>query len=186
MTRQEYQTIRAVFTERRQAEQAVVELRKAGVDESDYQLEDSAEIGGVKDGISGVLLTVRTSADREQMQSLLRHHGAHHVQVLRHLDDEDPGVAQEEGESSVIYDPIRGRIAEKEQMPADTGGYGLKRDPRVETDATAQPRTYDREVRPDSEVDTGMQRSIFDRPLEETKEEPGSSADPNIRLPRVP
>src|SRR6266567_7132827 len=84
--------------------------------------------------------------------------------------------------SSRHYDPVAG-VTEKgnQGAPVTSSEYGLQRDPAVETDATANPKTYDRNIRPDPLAEDGSQDSSFERPVE-----PGSYNDPNDHLPRIP
>src|SRR5437764_2512625 len=85
------------------------------------------------------------------------------------------------------YDPVAG-VTQKENQgaPVTSSEYGLQRDPAVETDATANPKTYDRNVRPDPVAEDGSQDSSFERPVEPGGVEPGSYDDPNDRLPHIP
>src|SRR6266702_4383565 len=89
--------------------------------------------------------------------------------------------------SSRHYDPVAG-VTEKgnQGAPVTSSEYGLQRDPAVETDATANPKTYDRNIRPDPLAEDGFQDSSFERPVEPGTIEPGSYNDPNDRLPRIP
>src|SRR6266704_1388036 len=88
--------------------------------------------------------------------------------------------------SSRHYDPVAG-VTEKgnQGAPVTSSEYGLQRDPTVETDATANPKTYDRNVRPDPLAEDGSQDSSFERPVEPGTVEPGSYNDPNDHLPRI-
>src|SRR5207248_9336544 len=48
------------------------------------------------------------------------------------------------------YDPVAGVTQKGNQgAPVTSSEYGQQRDPSVETDATANPKTYDRNIRPD-------------------------------------
>ena len=85
------------------------------------------------------------------------------------------------------YDPVAGVTQKGNQgAPVTSSEYGLQRDPAVETDATANPKTYDRNVRPDPVAEDGSQDSSFERPVEPGGVEPGSYDDPNDRLPHIP
>ena len=85
------------------------------------------------------------------------------------------------------YDPVAGGTQKGNQgAPVTSSEYGLQRDPAVETDATANPKTYDRNVRPDPLAEDGSQDSSFERPVEPGAVEPGSYNDPNDRLPHIP
>src|SRR5436305_2994119 len=89
--------------------------------------------------------------------------------------------------SSRHYDPVAGVTQKGNQgAPVTSSEYGLQRDPAVETDATANPKTYDRNVRPDPLAEDGSQDSSFERPVEPGAVEPGSYDDPNDRLPHIP
>src|SRR6266702_7689018 len=73
--------------------------------------------------------------------------------------------------------------------PVTSSEYGLHRDPAVETDATANPKTYDRNIRPDPLAEDGSQDSSFERPVgpvEPGTFEPGSYDDPNDHVPHIP
>ena len=85
------------------------------------------------------------------------------------------------------YDTVAG-VTQKENQGAHvtSSEYGLQRDPAVETDATANPKTYDRNIRPDPLAEDGSQDSSFERPVEPGTVEPGSYNDPNDHLPRIP
>ena len=85
------------------------------------------------------------------------------------------------------YDPVAG-VTEKgnQGAPVTSSEYGLQRDPAVETDATANPKTYDRNIRPNPVAEDGSQDSSFERPVEPGAVEPGSYDDPNDRLPHIP
>ena len=67
-------------------------------------------------------------------------------------------------------------------MPAD--GYGLQRDPAVETDATAG--TIDTQVRPETAEEGRTSNDLFESPVEPDIVQPGGVNDPNVRPPRVP
>src|SRR6266568_5980002 len=85
------------------------------------------------------------------------------------------------------YDTVAGVTQKGNQgAPVTSSEYGLQRDPAVETDATANPKTYDRNIRPDPLAEDGSQDSSFERPVEPGTIEPGSYNDPNDRLPRIP
>ena len=85
------------------------------------------------------------------------------------------------------YDPVAGVTQKGNQgAPVTSSEYGQQRDPSVETDATANPKTYDRNIRPDPLAEDGSQDSSFERPVEPGGVEPGSYDDPNDRLPRIP
>ena len=90
-------------------------------------------------------------------------------------------------ESSRSYDPITGVSDERQQgqaAPVSPAGYGQQRDPSVETDTTAG--TTDTQVRPETAVDDGADKSFYERPVEPGTVQPGSMDDPNVRVPRVP
>jgi hypothetical protein len=73
------------------------------------------------------------------------------------------------------YDPVAGGTQKGNQdAPVTSSEYGLQRDPAVETDASANPKTYDRNVRPDPVAEDGSQDSSFERPVEPGTVEPGS------------
>src|SRR3989440_11287489 len=85
------------------------------------------------------------------------------------------------------YAPVAGVTQKGNQgAPVTSSEYGLQRDPAVETDATANPKTYDTDMRPDPLAEDGSQDSSFERPVEPGTVEPGSYNDPNDRLPRIP
>src|SRR2546421_11199835 len=85
------------------------------------------------------------------------------------------------------YAPVAGVTQKGNQgAPVTSSEYGLQRDPAVETDATANPKTYDRNVHPDPLAEDGSQDSSFERPVEPGTVEPGSYNDPNDHLPRIP
>src|SRR5438874_1456965 len=85
------------------------------------------------------------------------------------------------------YDPVAGVTQKGNQgAPVTSSEYGLQRDPAVETDATANPKTYDTNMRPDPLAEDGSQDSSFERPVEPGTVEPGSYNDPNDHLPRIP
>ena len=85
------------------------------------------------------------------------------------------------------YDPVAGVTQKGNQgAPVTSSEYGLQRDPAVETDSTANPKTYDRNIRPDPLAEDGSQDSSFERPVEPGTVEPGSYNDPNDHLPRIP
>jgi len=98
---------------------------------------------------------------------------------------QEPQQALATNESSRHYDPITGveqESQERQQVPA--GGYGLQRDPTVETDATAG--TIDTQVRPGTAVEKGSSDSLFESPVEPGVVQPGGVNDPNIRPQRIP
>ena len=90
-------------------------------------------------------------------------------------------------ESSRTYDPIIG-VGDSQQQgqsaPVSPASYGQQRDPSVETDTTAG--TTDTQVRPDSVVDEGADKSFYERPVEPGTVQSGSMDDPNARVPRIP
>ena len=81
------------------------------------------------------------------------------------------------------YDPITGVTETERNAPVKSSGYGLQRDPTVETDATA--KTYDTNVRPDAPLESRSKDSLFGQPVEPGTVEPGSPDDPNVRPPRI-
>lgn len=101
---------------------------------------------------------------------------------------QQPQQAPATNESSRHYDPITGveqegqESQERQRVPA--GGYGLQRDPAVETDATEG--TIDTQVRPGTAVEKGSSDSLFESPVEPGVVQPGGVNDPNVRPPRVP
>ncbi len=98
---------------------------------------------------------------------------------------QQPQQVPDTNESTRHYDPITGveqERQEKQQVPV--GGYGLQRDPAVETDASAG--TIDTQVRPGTAVGDGSSNDLFENPVEPGVVQPGGVNDPNVRLPRVP
>ena len=90
-------------------------------------------------------------------------------------------------ETARTYDNISGVSNEPQQgqmAPVSVAGYGMQRDPTVETDATAG--TTDTQVRPDTVVDEGADKSFYERPVAPGTVQPGSVDDPNMRGPRIP
>ena len=74
-------------------------------------------------------------------------------------------------------------MPEEQGAPVNSSGYGMQRDPSVETDATAG--TYDKQVRTETTMERESDDTLFGNP-DEPSVAPGSYEDPNIRSPRVP
>ncbi len=85
--------------------------------------------------------------------------------------------------SSRGYDPIKGPVPEEHGVSVNDSGYGMQRDPSVETDATA--KTYDTQQRPETTMQRESDDTFFGNP-DEPGIVPGSYEDPNIHPPRVP
>jgi hypothetical protein len=85
--------------------------------------------------------------------------------------------------SSRGYDPIKGPGPEEHAVPVNESGYGMQRDPAVETDATA--KTYDTQQRPETTMQRESDDTFFGNP-DEPGIVPGSYEDPNVHSPRVP
>jgi hypothetical protein len=175
-----------VFEESTLAQQAIDELRQAGFGDDhigfavrkDPLVEADASTPGTEKQY--VVVMVRTEDRQQEALDILRRCGASHAGMRSDLLDETNATA-----SSREYDPITGpRSAGSDQAAVASSGYGLERDPTVETDATA--KTYDRNVRPPSVTEEdGSQESFFERPLEPGTVQAGDWDDPNIRHPRV-
>jgi len=84
---------------------------------------------------------------------------------------------------NVDYDPTKGPVPEEHAAPVNDSGYGMQRDPSVETDETA--KTYDTQRRPGTTMQRESDHTFFGNP-DEPGIAPGSYDDPNIRHPRVP
>ena len=86
--------------------------------------------------------------------------------------------------SSSYYDPITGVGQENQPVPAPAEGYGLQREPAVETDATAG--TIDSQALPGTAMENGNSDGLFESPVDPDVVQPGGMNDPNVRLPRIP
>lgn len=98
---------------------------------------------------------------------------------------QEPQQAPAADESTRHYDPVTGveqERQERQQVPA--GGYGLQRDPTVETDATAG--TIDTQVRPRTEAEEASNNDLFESTVAPDVVQPGGVNDPNVRPLRVP
>ena len=151
------------------------------------------------------LVTVRADGRRQEAINILHHYGGYDAgtrlgQVQQGQQTQAPTYTQADqmaepasstgtssNASSRHYDPVAGVTQKGNQgAPVTSSEYGLQRDPAVETDATANPKTYDRNMRPDPLAEDGSQDSSFERPVEPGGVEPGSYDDPNDRLPHIP
>src|SRR5438128_6910085 len=84
---------------------------------------------------------------------------------------------------NVGYDSTKGPVPEEHGVPVNDSGYGMQRDPSVETDETA--KTYDTQQRPETTMQCENDNTFFGNPAEPGIA-PGSYEDPNVRHPRVP
>ena len=84
---------------------------------------------------------------------------------------------------NVGYDSTKGPVPEEHGVPVNDSGYGMQRDPSVETDETA--KTYDTQQRPETTMQRENDNTFFGNPAEPGIA-PGSYEDPNVRHPRVP
>jgi hypothetical protein len=127
-----------------------------------------------------VVVMVRAEERQQEALDMLRRCGASHVGTRSDLLNETNTTTWPRG-----YDPITGPQAEGEdRAPVNSSGYGLERDPTVETDATA--KMYDRNIRPPSVAEEdGSQDSSFERPLAPGTVQAGDWDDPNLRHPHI-
>src|SRR6266536_4986155 len=111
------------------------------------------------------LVTVRADGRQQEAINILHHYGgydagtrlgqAQQTQAPTYTQADqmaEPGTST--GTSSNAsprhYDPVAGVTQKGNQgAPVTSSEYGLQRDPAVETDSTANPKTYDRNIRPD-------------------------------------
>ena len=114
------------------------------------------------------LVTVRADGRQQEAINILHHYGGY---------DAGTRLGQVQQTQAPTYT----------QADQDQVAVGRPtRDPAVETDASANPKTYDRNVRPDPLAEDGSQDSSFERPVEPGTVEPGSYNDPNDHLPHIP
>jgi hypothetical protein len=175
-----------VFEESTLAQQAIDELRQAGFGDDhigfavrqDPLVDPGTSAPGTEKQY--VVVMVRTEDRQQEALETLRRCGASHAGMRSDLLSEANATT-----SSREYDPITGpQSARSDQAAVNSSGYGLERDPTVETQATA--KTYDRNIRPPAVTEEdGSQDSSFERPLAPGTVLAGDWDDPNIRHPRV-
>jgi len=171
-------TIITVQTADRQQEATSILHRNGGYDAGTrfVQVEAQAPVYHVNS-------TGSPEADSSAMQPPLPSQHSQHPQQPQ--QPQPPQQVPETNESTRHYDPIIGVEQERQVRPqVPAGGYGLQRDPAVETDATAG--TIDTQVRPATAVEEGSSNSLFERPVEPDIVQPGGVNDPTIRPQRIP
>jgi len=187
MAMNEQPTVESVFELHSQADAAMYELQQAGFNNEQIRLIDAS---------SRTIVMVQAADRQQEATSILHRNGGYEadprfvqVQAGEPLAN-DPATVETTAQatntnaSSHHYDPIKGVIQDNEVAPVSPGGYGLKRDPSVETDATAG--TLDQQTRPNPALTDGSNDSIFERPISPGTVQPGDINDPNDRGPRIP
>lgn len=178
MAMNEQPTVESVFELRSQADAAMYELQQAGFNNEHIRLVDAS---------GRTLVMVQTAERQQEVTSILHRNGGYEADPRFVEVQADEPTAQETNtnEPSRHYDPIKGVIQDNEATaPVSAGGYGMKRDPSVETDATAG--TLDKQARPNPSLTDGSNDSIFERPISPGTVQPGDINDPNDRGPRIP
>ena len=169
----------STFELRSQADAAVYELQQSGF---------SAEQISLTDASGRTLVTVQTADRQEEAETILHHNGGYEADSRFVEVQAEPTIPVAEptntNESSHEYDPIRGVNKDWQPAPVSSGEFGMKRDPSVETDATAG--TLNTQSRPDPRLEDGSDNSIFERPIAPGTVQPGTIDDPNNRGPRIP
>jgi hypothetical protein len=189
MTTADHAMVIGVFDDGNLAQQAIDELRQVGFRNDhigfavrgDPLMEAEISTRQQEAGKQHVVVMVRAEGRQQEALDVLRRCGASHVARRSDLLGETKTTTT----SSREYDPITGpQFTEGDQAPVSSSGYGLERDPTVETDATA--KTYDKNIRPPSVAEEdGSQDSSFERPLSPGTVQAGDWDDPNIRHPRI-
>ncbi len=113
------------------------------------------------------LVTVKADGRQQEAYNILHRNGGYDVNT--------PAASRQH---APVTGPSTGQPA-----PVNDSGYGMQRDPSVETDATA--KTYDTNVRTETTMERESDDTFFGNP-DEPGVVPGSPNDPNIRHPRVP
>jgi hypothetical protein len=183
MTTAEHSTVMGVFADRAHVEQALNELRQAGF--SDDQVGFSAgnePEGGQKEQADSnteqdssawtgpIVVVVNAENRQEEASDILRRNGANnvssHAQPAREASASVP--ARE-------YDPILGPtlVDEENILPADFSGFGLTRDPALDT----KPEEGSKDIHPDQ--GTQEQAPQLD------SADVNSWKNPNVKNPRI-
>lgn len=169
-------TIITVQTADRQQEATSILHRNGGYDAGTrfVQVEAQAPVYHVNS-------TGSPEADSSTMQPPLPPQQLQESQQQRQELQQAPAT----NESTRHYDPVTGVEQEgQERQAVAAGGYGLQRDPAVETDATAG--TIDTQVRPRTAVEESSNNDLFESTVAPDVVQPGGVNDPNVRPPFVP
>jgi hypothetical protein len=180
MTTAEHSTVVGVFADRTQAEHALDELRQAGFsddqvgfsagDEPENEHRRQEDNDTKKQSTHGgpVVVVVRADNRQEEASDILQRNGASnvssHAQAERKADASVPGRE---------YDPILGPkvVGEGDMLPIDYSGFGLTRDPALDT----EPTTGDEHLRPETQ-EQAPQLGDADT---------SSWKDPNVKNPSI-
>ncbi len=192
-------TVSGTFSERGQAEQAVAELRQAGFSDALVGLAGSDEVlEKINTNVfaqaaetTSVVVTVKAEERWQEAFAILQKNGASNMTPTTTEatveQSSSPTANQTTDDTSVEphleYDPIMGpQVTTQNAAPVASGGFGLERDPALDSDIpTSDPNLQKNRVPEKEGEDT-----FFGQPVIPQHVEPGSPADPNVRKPRVP
>ena len=172
MAMNDQSTVVSTFEMRSQADAAAYELQQSGFRPEQISLTDAS---------GRTLVTVQAADRQEEAENILHRNGGYEADSRFVEVQAEPTNTNED---SPQYDPIKGVNKDWQSAPVSPGGYGMARDPSVETDATAG--TLDKQARPDPRLEDGSDNSIFERPIAPGTVQPGTIDDPNDRGPRIP
>lgn len=193
-------TVMGTFDNRTQAEQAVTTLKQAGFtddriglagrDEVIEKMQTDASSRTGQALSESVVVTVKAGERWQEAIDILHRQGASYMIPSPDTASEEYSVqspTQQTTHGDAIaahleYDPVAGpRLTTENTAPIDTGGYGLKRDPALDTDTS----TGDPNVRANTTTEEEGRDTFFGQTVEPTYIEPGSPDDPDTRSPHV-